>query len=141
VTGFSKAAGLILIIYSLLWILVGAALIFIGRTFLGSATTRPDLGIDLDALSAGVAVFGVILLVLGIVQLLAGVFAWRGSGAARVLGVIFGLLWGLLFLLGALGGASSSQTNDATASGLVFTLVLAAGYLYSAGALMFAWRR
>ena len=140
-TGLAKAAGLILIIFSLLWILVGAVLTFIGRTFFGNADTRPDLGIDLDALSAGIAVFGVVLLVLGIVQLLAGVFAWRGSGAGRVLGIIFGLLWGLLFLLGALGGVSSSQTNEATASGLGFTLVLAVGYLYSAGALIFAWRR
>ena len=61
---------------------------------------------------------GVVILVIGIVEVLAGIFSWRGSGWARVVGIIYGLLLGLLFVAGLFGPRSSvSDVNGPTCRG------------------------
>ena len=78
----------------------------------------------------------IILVVIGVLQLLSGLFAWRGSSGGRVGGIIFGVLFGLFGLLGLIGSGRSSDTTGS----IVISLILAVGYLYTAAVFALAFR-
>lgn len=138
-TGLAKLGSLILILWGLLFTLLG------GVTVAGGALFRDALrsmaGQDLeggqfaDALGAGLAIIGVIVLVIALAEVLVGIFSWRGSGFARVLGIIYGLLFGLTLLAGSLGAPT-----DGSNGGGVVGLVLAGSYLYTAFIFIVAYR-
>lgn len=68
-----------------------------------SVFNRLGDGADLTRTVGGAAyaIFGAIILIIGILQLLTGIFAWRGSGAARVMGSVL--------ILGSAQGSATSR--------------------------------
>ena len=86
-----------------------------------------------------VTLAGLIVLVIGVLHILSGIGSWRGAGIARVLGIILGILFGLIALAGAAGG--TTDTNGASTSSGVVGWVVAAGYIYTAAVLIFAWKQ
>lgn len=135
VTGLAKLGSVVLILFGLLFGLAGALLILAAgliRDALGSqAAEFGDVFVGLAAF------FGIVILGLMFLQILAGIFAWRGSGFARFIGVIYGLLLGLLFLAG-LSGSTQAPAGDTNS--LIPTLVFAIGYLYVAVVFIFRFR-
>lgn len=81
VTRLAKLAAAILILFGILFTLGG--LLFNLRDFGG-------------LFGAGFASLGIVFLVIGIIETLAGIGAWRGNGVGRVVGIIFGVLGALL---------------------------------------------
>ncbi len=132
----SKIGSLFLMVMGVLISLGGLAIVAGG----GVLTAIDDQSGFADAVGGAIAVFGVVIVVIGALQLLAGIGAWRGSGVGRVLGVIFGVLFGLIAL-----GAGAARTTDATTGvsvgGGPVAIVIAAGYLYTAAVFIFVWRR
>jgi hypothetical protein len=128
---FLDVMGILFILFGLLVLLGGAALRDIGDS--------AGFG---QAVGGAVAVLGIVLAVIGALQLLSGLFAWRGSGGGRAGGIIFGLLFGLFGLLGLISSLRvNSITGGAdTGGGLVVSLVLTIGYLYTAAVFLFAFR-
>ena len=122
VTGLAKIAAGILIVVGLLIVGGGALLGTYGQSDL------PGLAGPFGALFAGI---GVVVVVLGVIEVLAGIGSWRGSGAGRVVGIIYGVL-------GALGGVSGLSSGDSGGSlGSLITLVL---FGYVAVVLLFRWK-
>jgi hypothetical protein len=132
---FLDVMGILLILFGLLAIVGGTAI----RDLTNSGGDTSGLG---DVLGGAVAVFGIIIAVIGVLQLLSGLFAWRGSGGGRVGGIIFGLLFGVFGLLGLISSmrVSSEFSGSGGGSSLVFSLILAVGYLYTAAVFLFAFR-
>ena len=133
------AARHVLIVFGVLWALIGAVIVFGGSV----VSSLPGFGDRLDNITAGslagiIVGVGIVVLFIAIVEVLAGVFAWRGSGAARFIGMVYGLVFGLGTLL-SLGQATTSGVQDA-ASGSLFLLVFAVGYLYVLAVFIFRWR-
>ena len=134
VTGLAKLGALVLVLFGLFWSLIGAALLVAG----GLATSileQMDLeGMDQgqlgDILGGAIAGFGIVILLIAIVEVLVGIFAWRGSGFARMLGILYGLGFGGITLLAALGSSQSAEVS--AAGGGVATLAIAIAYLYVA---------
>ena len=133
VTGLAKIAAGILIVVGLFITLAGLVLVG-GGALIGSAgqSDFPGLAGPLGALAAGfLAGIGAVVIVLGVVGFLAGIGSWRGSGAGRVVGIIYGVL-------GALSGVSGLSSSDSGGSlGSVIVLVL---FGYVAVVLLFRWK-
>lgn len=129
VTGLAKIAAGILIVVGLLITVLGVLLVG-GGALLGTygQSDLPGLAGPFGAIFAGI---GVVVIVLGVIELLAGIGSWRGSGAGRVVGIIYGVL-------GALGGISGlSSSNSGGSLGSIITLVL---FGYVAVVLLFRWK-
>lgn len=130
-----------LIVLGILWTLAGAACAIGGAAFTTGDSQLPGLG----AVGGAVAVFGVILLVIGVLQILAGAGALGGKGWGRWLGIVLSILFvifGAFGLLGSLG--SLNQSGGLTALG--FTAIYVLGYAFTAWALIsagafFSYRR
>ena len=141
VTGLAKIGALYLALLGLLIALLGAVFIIggvVGGAALQDSITSNGLDSTLGNAVAGIAiVIGGFVLIIGVLHLLSGIFAWRGAGVARVLGVIFGLIFGGLGLVGALG----STANASTASAGVLTWAIVIGYLYTAVVFIFVWKQ
>jgi hypothetical protein len=121
-------------------LILGGLVVLVGGAALRDIRDTAGLG---DAIGGAMAVLGIIIAVIGVLQLLSGLFAWRGSSGGRAGGIIFGLLFGVFGLLGLI---SALRVNDLTDSGstggsLVFSLILAVGYLYTAAVFLFAFRQ
>ena len=151
VTGLAKLGALVLILFGLFWTLVGGALLLVGRAL--TDTDIPELQqtiivngevISYAELAVNIAAgIGVVILVLAVLEVLVGIFAWRGSGFARFIGTLYALIFGIPLLLAALGGSGSRDVGGATTnttSGVVVLLVLAIAYLYVAIVFIFRWR-
>ena len=91
------------------------------------------------AVGGAVAIFGVIIVLIAILQLLSGIFGWRGAGPARVLGVIYGILFGLIALAG--GGGTTDPSTGVTTGGGPLAYLVAIGYLYTAIIFIFAYKQ
>src|SRR5688572_6983820 len=90
VSGLAKAGALILILFGVFWVLVGGAILLVGNALEdfdipelqqtvvvnGETVTYAELAVGVFA---GV---GIVILVLAIIEVLVGIFAWRGSGFA-----------------------------------------------------------
>src|SRR3972149_420935 len=127
VSPLSKIGALFLAISGLLIGLLGALLVVVGSALTGdNSIFGSSLG---SFVGAGVAFVGIVIVVIFGIQMLAGIFAWRGAGVARVLGVIYGILFGLLFVAGAVGGSDASGQST---SGGPLSWAFAIGYLYTA---------
>jgi hypothetical protein len=129
VTGLAKIASGILIVVGLLITVFGLLLVG-GGALLGTygQSDLPGLAGPFGALFAGI---GVVVIILGVIEVLAGIGSWRGSGAGRVVGIIYGVL-------GALGGISGLSSGDSGGSlGSIVTLVL---FGYVAVVLLFRWK-
>jgi hypothetical protein len=137
VTTLARVGALFLATTGLLAVIIGALFVILGRALTGNNSVFDDtLG---DVAGVAFVVLGAIIVVFFGLQFLAGIFAWRGSGVARVIGVIYGLFFGLLGLAGTLnarGAASGVRTG-----GGVLGVLIAVGYLYTAIVFIAAWRR
>jgi hypothetical protein len=133
VTGLAKLGAMFLFLMGLLFTLLGALLLVAGgmlRSVIEGANVEGLTSQQVaDIFGGALVVVAVIVLVFAILEMLVGVFSWRGSGFARVLGILYSLFWGVILLLGSLGG---SRVDAATANGQIVTIVFAAAYLYTA---------
>ncbi|MGH2406863.1 MAG: hypothetical protein ACRDF7_02130 [Candidatus Limnocylindrales bacterium] len=140
VTGPSKLGALVLIVFGVLWALIGVVIIFGGSVVNSLPGFESQLGTLTAGSLAGIIVgVGIVVLFIAIVEVLAGVFAWRGSGVARFIGMVYGLVFGL-GTLASLAQAGNTSVGDA-ASGSAFILVFAIGYLYVLAVFIFRWRK
>jgi hypothetical protein len=139
VSALSKVGALVLIVFGVLWAIFGALFVVAGNFIKDTINLSQDYGELGDAVAGVLLVFGIAILVIAIVEVLVGVFAWRGSGLARVLGVLYGLLFGLgsLFLV---TGARQADAASGGSPAIVF-VAFAVGYLYVVAAFIFRWRR
>lgn len=140
VTGLSKLGAVVLILFGALWTLIGLLFVLIGAGInsLGDSFGDPNGLVGLGDVVGGVLVgFGVVILAISLVEIATGVFAWRGNGPARVVGIAYGLLFGLGCLFSAVAGTRSDEARG----GAVFLLVLAIGYLYTAAVFIVRWRQ
>jgi hypothetical protein len=139
ISGLSKLGALVLIVFGALWALFGALFVVAGNFIKDTLNLSADFGDLGDAVAGILFVVGIAVIVVAIVEILVGVFAWRGSGLARVLGVLYGLLFGLgsLFLM------TGARQADAASSGspAIIFIVFAVGYLYVVAAFIFRWRQ
>ena len=151
VSGLAKLGALVLVLFGVFWGLVGGAILLVGRALEdfdipelqqtvvvnGETVTYAELAVGVFA---GV---GIVILVLAILEVLVGIFAWRGSGFARFAGTLYALIFGIPMLLIGLSGPSSQTLDGSTVNttgGIVFVLVFAIGYLFTAFAFIFRWR-
>jgi hypothetical protein len=140
VTGPAKLGALVLIVFGVLWALLGVVIILSGSVI----TSLPGFGdqignLQLSSLTGIIVGVGIVILFIALVEVLAGIFAWRGSGLARFIGMVYGLVFGLGTLLSV---AQASQASSAdTRGGGLFLLVFAIGYLYVLAVFIFRWRR
>ena len=102
-------AGLILVVIGLLVTLVGGFLAFFGgRLF----ETPFESGGGVDAIARGFNAFGAIVLMIGILHLLSGIFVWAHRSWARYPGIVLGALGVLLGIAGLPGGAGQGATRS-----------------------------
>jgi hypothetical protein len=127
VTPWTKIGAVFLDVMGVL-IIVGGLFAIVGGAAIRDIGDIGDTAGFGDAVGGALAILGVILVVIGVLQLLSGLFAWRGSSGGRVGGIIFGVLFGLFGLLGLIGSGRSSDTTGS----IVISLILAVGYLYTA---------
>lgn len=146
VTGLAKLGGLIIALIAALWIFFGV-LIVIGGAVTKGLFDSVGSGTQLsDAVGGAIAVVGVIILVIAIIEFIGGLGALFGKDWGRVISVIFGLLFGVVSLLigvSALAGGRSASSDVATSAvgGALFFLAHAVLYLFATIVLMARWRR
>jgi hypothetical protein len=142
VTGLAKLGALILIIFGILFALAGAVLLVVGREF-ETATIDPGLEQYRDLFGRLAAGLGIVILAIAIVEIIVGIFAWRGSGFARFIGIIYGIIFGLLGLAGIAGSGTTQPgtTPGTTTSSIVPAVIVAVAYLYVAVVFIFRFRR
>jgi hypothetical protein len=123
------------------WVIWGLVVLFgvvqaAAWTVAGGIPTRPVVLVQ-------VFTAWIVILVLAVLEVLVGIFAWRGSGFARFAGTLYALIFGIPLLLIALAGPSSRSVDGVTTNttaGFAFVLVFAIGYLFTAFAFIFRWR-
>ena len=142
VTGLAKLGALVLLLMGLLWTLAGIGLIAAGGAIRDSIATSEFSNLADFASNALIAVGGGIA-VFAVVEFLVGIFAWRGHGFARILGILYGLVFGIGALAIALGARSDSTSGSTSAStgGIGVLVAIAVLYLYVAVIFMVRYRR
>jgi hypothetical protein len=111
-------AGIALLIWGLLWTLVGV----VGLLFGNAANNIPGVPVGFDV-GGFLAVIGIVFLVIGILHLIAAIFIWAHRDWARYLGLalaVLGTRFGLLSLPAAL---SPSSAQDGGIGGVLLLLV------------------
>jgi len=106
-------AGIVLVIFGLIVTAVGAIAVIGGETIGNLFGT----GAQGDALRSAVTIIAVIILVIGILHLLSGIFTFAHRSWARWVGVILGVLgvlFGIASVLGGTGPRTSTVINGQT---------------------------
>jgi len=139
---FLVVIGTIIGLFGLLLVVLGFAGRGIFENVDPSAYEGSGLTADQVASLAGTFIVfgGAIVVVIGVLQLLAGIGSWRGAGIARVTGIIFAVLFGLFALAGATGSGARGAANGGAGGGGIVSWVVAIGYIYTAAVLIFAWK-
>jgi hypothetical protein len=144
VTGLAKLGALILFLMGILWSLIGLAFV-VGGGFL----TQILEGVEVEGLGegvfgnilAGLAVgVGLVILVIAIMEAIVGILSWRGSGFARVMGILYGLLFGLGTLSSVMSASQVPEASADGAGGGIVAIVIAIAYLYVAIVFIFRYR-
>ena len=149
VTILARIAGLVLVLLGLFWGLIGVVLIIGGSAFrsfldqfgpLNSDTTTVD---NAGNIVGGIFVgFGIVILVLAIVEVLGGFGTLLGKTWGRIIGILYSLVFGAFLLLGLAGtsrAADVGNTNGA-GGGLILLLIMFVLYLYALVVLLIRWR-
>ena len=131
VTGLAKAAAVILMVLGAI-VTVAGLLVLAGGAFIGTASNQTELPYLAGAVGGFLAFFGIVIAGIGIIEVLAGIGAWRGSGAGRITGIVLSVL----FLLFGLLGLGNSGDNSSPLVSLVIVLL----YGFVAAALAFRWK-
>lgn len=143
VTGLAKIAGIVILLFALFWGAIGALIVFAGglAKFGSSSTNVAQFG---DAVGNFIAGFGIVILVLAIIELIAGIGILMSKDWARVAGIVYALIFGFGSIFIALAGVGASNTDTSTgaagAGTLIFGLVFLIGYVYAIFALGLRWR-
>jgi hypothetical protein len=150
VTILARLAGLILVILGIFWAAVGAILIVGGNAFksitdqFGALSTTDATTVDQAGnIISGVLVgFGVVILVVAIVEIFGGIGALFGRGFGRAIGIFYSLLFGAFLLVGLTGAtrASDVTSDGSTGGGVAIVLVMFLLYLYTLIVLLVRWR-
>jgi hypothetical protein len=135
VTGLARVAGIILIVLGALTTLGGVILLASGA-FLGAASSQTDVPFFAGAVGGLVFFFGVIVAGLGVIQILAGIGARRGSGAARITGIVVGVLFAYFGLVGLVGAGDGNSGDSSPLVALAILLL----YGFVALVLAFRWK-
>jgi len=124
-------AGVILLLWGLLWTLGGVALIAVSNA---TGLITDSLGQSAaDFLHNGIVIVGAVVLVIGILQLLSALGIWLHKTWARIIGILFSIL-GTLFGLAAVAGAAQTRTgisgisSNTTGSGMAGALAVLVSY-------------
>jgi hypothetical protein len=131
VTGLAKIAAVILIVLGTIVTLAGV-LVLAGGAFIGTASSQTELPYLAGAVGGILAFFGIVIAGIGIIEVLAGIGAWRGSGAGRITGIVLSVLFVLFGLLG-LGNSGDNSSP-------LFSLLIVLLYGFVAAALAFRWK-
>jgi hypothetical protein len=140
VTGLAKLAGIIVLVFGLLWTAIGVLITFLGGAAKvgSSGTALPEF---VNSVGDVVAGFGIVILVIAIVEVLGGIGVLMSKDWGRIIGIVYSLLFGFGSVFIVIGGINASNVTD---SGglvtLVIGLVFLIGYLYSLFALGVRWR-
>jgi hypothetical protein len=142
VTALAKIAGIVILLFGLFWTAIGALILLAGGlTKAGSGQAGfAQFG---DAVGNFIAGFGIVIVVLAIIELISGIGILMSKDWARIAGVVYSLLFGVGSILIVAGGASASNVDSGTGGGaatLIFGLVFLVGYAYCLFALGMRWR-
>ncbi len=150
VTILARIAGLFLVVLGLFWGAIGALLIVGGTAFhmitdqFGALNTTDANTVDAAGNVVGgvIAGFGIVILVLAIVEVIGGLGALFGKTWGRVIGILYSLVFGAFLLIGISGGTRAADlANDSSANGgVIFLIVMFILYLYSLVVLLLRWR-
>jgi hypothetical protein len=124
ISGPAKLGSAVLVVFGILWALAGAWLV--------AVTFGHDDG---DMLSPQfVALVGILIVVIALLQTLIGVLAWRGDPVARVMGILYAFVFGLgeLWVEVWLRGAPSGVEQPVLVG-------FAIGYVYTIVVFIFLW--
>jgi hypothetical protein len=106
-------AGVILLLWGLLWTLGGVALIAVSNA---TGLITDNLGQNLaDSIHNVIVVVGAVVLIVGLLQLLSALGVWLHKSWARIIGILFGIL-GTLFGLAAVAGATQNRSGLSTST-------------------------
>jgi hypothetical protein len=133
-TGFTKAAGVLLMVFGILLGLFGLVFIAVGAAA-GDLSDSFYFGVDANTVRNLVTGIGVVFVVFALIQVFGGIGSWRGSGWGRVIGLVYGVL-GTLFALASFGGSSSAAANRSVG----FSIAILAVYGFITLALAFRWK-
>ena len=125
-------------IFGCLEMLGGALIIAVGAILNGTGDQGTVTGLG-DLLGGAAVALGIAVLVIGLVEILGGVGAWRGSEWGRVIGLIVGVL-GFLFGLATAAGARNANTATTTANSFGVGLVALFIYGFIAIVLAIRWK-
>ena len=150
-TILARIAGLFLILIALTWGALGLLAVG-GGVFLrqlidqyapGSSNANAVNNAG-DVLGGALAVVGITILVLALIEILAGLGIIFGKGFARFLGILYSLVFGLFLLLGITSGMQNRDVSVDVDSGVrIFFIVILAMfvmYVYSLIVLILRWR-
>jgi hypothetical protein len=127
-TGVTLGA-IFLIVMGVLVALVGAACGVFGGAVSTGDSQIPGLG----AVGGALAIFGIIALVIGILQIAAGAGALGGKGWARWTGVVVSIIFVIFGVLGLLGGLTNmNNPNSGGVSSLAFSAFITVAYALTA---------
>jgi hypothetical protein len=141
VTGLAKIAGIFLLVFGLLWTGIGALFVLGGAAAKvgGSNAGIPGLG---NAVGDFVAGFGIVILVIAVVEILGAIGVLLSKEWGRIIGIVYSLIFGLGSILIVGGGASANNVSNTNGGGvtLIIGLVFLIGYAYSLIVLAARWR-
>jgi hypothetical protein len=123
-------AGIVLLLWGLLWTLGGIAAIALSNVT-GLITDQFGQSVA-DSIHNVIVVVGVVILIIGLLQLLSALGVWLHKSWARILGILFGIL-GTLFGLAAVAGAAQDRTGVSSANtgnGMAGALVILISYAF-----------
>ena len=118
-------AGIVLIVLGGLVALAGLAAFAVGNIVGGMFAFGTQGSSVAGAIGGVVAVFAVILIAWGVLEVVTGIFTLSGQSWARITGIVLSII-GVLFSLGGLGSRGG---------GIVFAIVVLAAYGYTIWAL------
>jgi hypothetical protein len=106
-------AGVILLLWGLLWTLGGVALIAVSNV---TGLITDNFGQSTaDAIHNVIVVVGAVILIVGLLQLLSAIGVWLHKSWARIIGILFAIL-GTLFGLAAVAGAAQNRSGVSTST-------------------------
>jgi len=136
-SGWSDAAGVILLVLGTLAALGGVGLLAVSQIWNDNFDTRAlpvPGGLSGEMFGQLFVVVAVVILVIAAAYILGGIGVLRRSGAGRWTGIVLGVLGGLLALPGGL-----SATSTGTTGGNSLNLVIVAVHVFVVVALAMRW--
>jgi hypothetical protein len=143
VMGLGRVAGLVISVIACVWVLFGA-LIIVGGALTKGMFDNLGSGTDFSNAAGGfIAVIGIVVLVLALIELAGGLATLFGKDWGRVISIVYSLLFGvatLLIGLSALASGRNEAISGSATTGALFFLAHAIAYIFVAVVLIVRWR-